>query len=349
MKLTDLTQHGGEWLRGAGPMNEIVISSRVRLARNIAGYPFLSRCGEDQQAEVAELLHQTILSAPVSSEMLYVDVDSASELDRQLLVERHLISRQHAEGKGARSVIISGDETIAVMVNEEDHLRIQVLRSGLQLEDGYREIDRLDDELEQRINFAFSGRFGYLTACPTNVGTGIRVSVMLHLPALKMTGEIEKVFQAARDMRLAIRGLYGEGTEAGGDFFQVSNQTTLGRTEREIIQDFRGQMIPDIIQFEHAARQSLLETSADAVDDKAFRALGALRSARQIDTAETMHLLSQLRLGINLRRLGDVELRTVNDLFLLTQPAHLQRIHNRTMDAKERAGVRAAFIRNRLN
>jgi protein arginine kinase len=349
VKFADLTQRGSEWLRGAGPMNEIVISSRVRLARNVAGYPFLARCSDEQRKELAQMLQEALLASPLASEVLYVDVEGAPDIDRQLLVERQLISRQQAEGKGARGVAITGNETTAVMVNEEDHLRMQVLRSGLQLDDAYQEIDRIDDEVEKRVHFAFSSRYGYLTACPTNVGTGIRVSVMLHLPALKMTGEIEKVFQAARDMRLAIRGLYGEGTEAAGDFFQVSNQTTLGRTEREIIKDFREQVIPDIIQFESAARGALLENRPEAIDDKAFRSLGLLRTSRLISSAETMHLLSNIRLGVNLGRIRDVELKAVNELFLLTQPAHLQKLHGRPMDANERSRVRAEFIRKRLN
>ena len=329
-------------------MNEVVISSRIRLARNIAGFPFLSRCTAAQRREIAQMLMERILESGIAPDMLYVDVNSAPELDRQLLVERHLISRQHAEGNGARGVAISGDETMAVMVNEEDHLRIQVLRSGLQLEDSFRDINRIDDELERRLNFAFSGRFGYLTACPTNVGTGIRVSVMLHLPALRLTGEIEKVFRAARDMRLAIRGLYGEGTEALGDFFQVSNQTTLGRSEEAIVEDFRDHIVPQIIDYERQARQGLLLTRRAAIDDKAFRALGILRSARLISSEETLSLLSHVRLGVNLQRIPGLELAVINELFLLTQPAHLQRIHGREMTPDERSEVRAEFIRRRL-
>ncbi len=348
MKLTDLTHRAGEWLRGAGPMNEIVISSRVRLARNVAGFPFLSRCSDAERGEIAAMLQETLLSTPIANEMLYVNVETASETDRHLLVERQLISRQMADGDGARGVAVSGDETVAVMVNEEDHLRIQVLRSGFQLEDGYRQIDEIDDELERRVTFVFNGRFGYLTACPTNVGTGIRVSVMLHLPALKMTGEIEKVFQAARDMRLAIRGLYGEGTEATGDFFQVSNQTTLGRTEQDIIRGFSDRIIPEIIQFEQLARQSLMKNKAAAIEDRVFRSLGILRSARLISSAETMHLLSHVRLGVNLGLAGDVDLKTVNELFLTTQPSHLQRIHGRELDPYQREKLRAEFIRKKL-
>lgn len=348
MKLTDLTTRAGEWLRGAGPMHDVVISSRVRLARNIAGYPFLSRCTPAQRGELAAMLSEKILAAGIADDMFYVDVEAASELDRLLLVERHLISRQHAEASGPRGVAISGDETVAVMVNEEDHLRIQVLRSGLQLLDIHDEIDRIDDELERRLSFSFSGRFGYLTACPTNVGTGIRVSVMLHLPALKMTGEIERVFRAARDMRLAIRGLYGEGTEAMGDFFQVSNQTTLGRSEGDIISDFRDHIIPQIIDYEHQARKSLAAQRLIAIDDRVHRSLSILRAARLISSEETMAHLSHVRLGINLQRVSDVKPQTVNELFLLTQPAHLQKLQGRAMEPNERAAARAAFIRRRL-
>jgi protein arginine kinase len=348
MRLADLAQRAGEWLRGEGPMQDIVISSRIRLARNLAGMPFLSRCSRDQQQELTSRLQREILGAPIAREMLYVDVAAAGELDRQLLVERHLISRQHGQGEQPRGVAVSGSETLSIMVNEEDHLRIQVLRSGLQLAEAVSEIMRVDDLLEERLPYAFHPRYGYLTACPTNVGTGLRVSVMLHLPGLKMTGEIEKVFRAARDMRLAVRGLYGEGTEATGDFFQVSNQTTLGRTEEQIVRDFRDVMVPSILEYERRARKSLLERRRTAMDDKVFRALALLRSARQIGSEETMYMLSLLRLGVNLGRIEDVDLKAVNELFLLTQPAHLQRMLGREMTSVERAEARATFIRQRL-
>ena len=349
MKLADLSQHLAQWLAGGGPLSEIVISSRIRLARNVAGYPFLPRCSSDQRRQLADLLEEAILAANVLEDPLRVDVEQAGELDRQLLVERQLISRQQAQGDGARRVLASGSEAVALMVNEEDHLRMQVLATGLQLESAYDTLDRVDDAVEARVPYAFSGRLGYLTACPTNVGTGIRVSVMLHLPALKMTGEIEKVFQAARDMRLAIRGLYGEGTEAGGDFFQVSNQTTLGRPERQVIRDFREQIVPDIIQYERQARQALLDRRGDVVDDKVFRSLGLLRSARLISTSETLFHLSLARLGVHLGRVRDVELRTINELFLFSQPAHLQKSLGREMNSEQRARARAELIRGKLN
>ncbi len=349
MKLSDLSHRLAQWLAGTGPLAEIVISSRIRLARNVAGFPFLSRCSEDQRRQIADTLQGAITAAGVLDDPLTVDVEQAVELDRQFLVERQLISRQHAAGSGARRMLANGAETVALMVNEEDHLRMQVLATGLQLESAYETIDRIDDAVEKRVAYAYSGRYGYLTACPTNVGTGIRVSVMLHLPALKMTGEIEKVFQAARDMRLAIRGLFGEGTEAGGDFFQVSNQTTLGRTEKQIIQDFREQIIPDIIQYEKVAREALVDRKTDVIDDKVFRSLGLLRCARLLSTSETLFHLSLIRLGVHLGRIRDLSLQTVNELFLFSQPGHLQKAAGREMTPDERAKARAEMIRAKLN
>src|SRR5688572_5734029 len=326
MKLSDLTQQAGEWLRGSGPMSEIVISSRIRLARNVAGYPFLARCSRNQRNGLEAKVRDTILGAQLAPQMLYVDLENAPDIDRTLLVERHLISKPHAAAEGARGVAIGESESVSIMVNEEDHLRVQVLRSGLQLEEAWEQINKIDDALEAKLDFSFHPRFGYVTACPTNVGTGIRVSVMLHLPALKLTGEIEKVFRAAKDMRLAVRGLYGEGTEATGDFYQISNQTTLGKSEDDIISDFKHTVIPKIIDYEHHARKTLVNDRTVALDDKVCRALGVLRFARLMASEETLFLLSHLRMGINLGRVKDIDLRTINELFLLTQPAHLQKI-----------------------
>src|SRR6478609_2653375 len=295
MKLSELTQHAGEWLRGSGPMSEIVISSRIRLARNVAGFNFLSRCTRHQRQALEAKVRQIILESGVAPQTFYVDLEQATDMDRQLLVERHLISKPHAAAEGARGVAIGENETVSIMGNEEDHLRLQVLRSGLQLEEAWDEITRIDDQLESKLDWAFHPRFGYLTACPTNVGTGIRVSVMLHLPALKLTGEIEKVFRAAKDMRLAVRGLYGEGTEATGDFYQISNQTTLGKTEDEIISDFKHLVIPKIIDYEHHARRTLLNDRTVALDDKIYRAMGLLKFARLLASEDVLFALSHLR------------------------------------------------------
>ena len=349
MKLSDLTQHAGEWLRGSGPMSETVISSRIRLARNVAGFNLLTRCTRHQRQALEQKVRQVVLDTGVAPKTLYVDLEQAPEVDRQLLVERHLISKPHAAAEGARGVAVGQDETASIMVNEEDHLRIQVLRSGLQLHEAWEQIGKVDDALEAKLDFAFHPRFGYLTACPTNVGTGIRVSVMLHLPALKLTGEIEKVFRAAKDLKLAVRGLYGEGTEATGDFYQISNQSTLGKAEDEIIEDFGRLVIPKIIDYEHHARKTLVSEKAVALDDKVSRALGLLRSARLMATDETLLLLSHLRMGVHMGRVKDVDLRTINELFLLTQPAHLQKMQGKKLEGDVRRAARADYIRARLN
>ena len=348
MKLSDLTSRAGEWLRGSGPRSEIVISSRIRLARNISGSPFLGKATRPQRQALEARVRDTILNAQLAPATLYVDLDGAPDVDRQLLVERHLISKQHAASEGARGVAVGQDETISIMVNEEDHLRIQVLRSGLQLEEAWEQISGIDDKLEAKLDFCFHPRFGYLTACPTNVGTGIRVSVMLHLPALKLTGEIEKVFRAAKDMRLAVRGLYGEGTEATGDFYQISNQTTLGKSEEEIISDFKNLVIPKIIDYETHARRTLLNDRTIALDDKVFRALGTLRSARLLGSEEVLFFLSHIRMGLNLGRIKDIELATINELFLLTQPAHLQKLQGKKLEGDHRRAARAEFVRRKL-
>jgi protein arginine kinase len=348
VKLSDLASGAGEWLRGNGPMSDIVISSRIRLARNVSGFPFLAKASRPDRSSLERRIRDVILAGGIGPQTLYVDLEAAPEVDRLLLVERHLISKQHAAGEGARGVAVGENETVAIMINEEDHLRIQVLRSGLQLEEAWDQVNQIDDKLESKLDFAFHPRFGYLTACPTNVGTGIRVSVMLHLPALKLTGEIEKVFRAAKELRLAVRGLYGEGTEATGDFYQISNQTTLGKSEEDIISDFKHIVIPKIIDYEHHARRTLLNDRTVALDDKIFRALGLLRFARLIASEDVLSALSHLRLGVNLGRIKDIDIRTINALFLLTQPAHLQKVQGKKLDGDARRAARSDYIRQRL-
>jgi protein arginine kinase len=348
MKLSDLPLQSGEWLSGTGPKHEIVVSSRVRLARNVASYPFLSKANRTQRTELHQVCRERLLHMASARPAFYVDMEKTDEVDRQLLVERHLISKQHAAGEGSRGVSISNDEAVSVMVNEEDHLRVQVLRSGLQLEEAWAEADRLDDALQEKLEFAFSQRFGFLTACPTNLGTGLRVSVMLHLPAMKLTGEIEKVFRAAKDMHLAVRGLYGEGTEAIGDYYQVSNQTTLGRSEEEILKEFNDEIIPKIILAEMDARQRLAAERPLALDDKIGRAVGVLKFARMLSSEETLFFLSHLRLGVVMGRVTGLDLATINKLFLNTQPAHLQRIVGKSLDGDARKAARAEFVRGEI-
>ncbi len=347
--LDEVVRHPGEWLRGVGPMHEIVISTRIRLARNIRGLPFLSRADADVKREISEAVTIATQRAERLKNLVHIDVEQLDELDRTLLVERHLISRQHADGSGSRGVVFHPSEASAIMINEEDHLRIQVMRSGLQIDEAWEDIDGIDDALEQHLDYAFDAQYGYLTACPTNVGTGLRVSVMLHLPALRLTNELEKVGQAAKDMKLAVRGLHGEGTEALGDFFQISNQITLGRSEDEIIDDFRSVVIPKIVEYESATREALKKNRPQALDDKIWRAFGLLKSARLISSQEALQYLSHVRMGLHVGRLTSIDLQTINELFLQVQPAHLQKLHGERLNGEQRSVERAAFIRARLH
>ena len=330
------------------PMADIVISSRIRLARNVAGFPFLPKADNVQRREIYRLLRDGIDRAHVADDLTFVDLETVDEVDRQVLVERHLISKQHAEAEGSRAVAFSPEETVSLMINEEDHLRMQVLRSGLQMDECWDVISRIDNTIEQHTDFAFHTRFGYLTACPTNVGTGIRVSAMLHLPALKLTGEMERAFRAAKDMHLAIRGLHGEGTEATGDLYQISNQTTLGKSEQEIISEFKHLIIPKLVEYEKRARQSLQRDRSTALDDKIWRAYGLLIHARTVSTEEALFLLSHVRMGVSLGRIDSLKLETLNDLFLMIQPAHLQKLAGKKLTGEERSVARADLIRKRL-
>ncbi len=329
-------------------MSDVVLSSRIRLARNLADHPFLTTANATERTEIYRAIADAVTSTTAGEDALLVDIEATDAIDREILVERHLIRRQHVDGEGSRGVTISPGETRALMINEEDHLRIQGLRSGLELETLWDDVSGVDDTLSHRLSFSFDRQFGYLTACPTNVGTGVRVSVMLHLPALKLTKEIERVARAARDMHLAVRGVQGEGTDAAGDFYQLSNQTTLGKTEPEIIQAFSGKIIPKIVDYERAARDSLVRHSPHRLDDKIWRAYGILCNARWIGSEETHSLLSPIRMGIHLGRFNKLDIPTLNELFLQTQPAHLQKLHDKTLEDDQRDVLRAEYIRRRL-
>jgi protein arginine kinase len=280
---------------------------------------------------------------------MWVDLHRSSEQDRALLMERHLISRNIAQADHPRGVAIADAESLSIMVNEEDHLRMQVLMPGLQLEEVYRRLDTVDDALERRLDYAFSERWGYLTACPTNVGTGLRLSVMLHLPGLKLTKEIEKVRRSAKDLNLAVRGYYGEGSESAGDFYQISNQITLGRDEGELLEDFQASVLPQIIDYERIARQMLLDDSRRRLCDRVYRAIAVLRNARLIGIEEAMRHLSKVRLGIHVGLLEDVSIHSVNRLFLLAQDAHLRLHHDDPdLEGEDLLAARAEVIRAAL-
>ena len=353
---------GAEWLRGEGELSDVLLSSRVRLARNLAGRLFATKATRRDRQETLDVCREWLMRAELASKMIWVDLHGSSPLDRALLVERHLISKNHSKGKGTnpnedpRGVAISvPDERLSIMINEEDHLRIQAIRSGLSLSQAWADIDSVDDKIESKLDYAFSPRFGYLTACPTNVGTGVRLSAMLHLPALRLTGELEKVKRAAQDMSLAVRGFYGEGSEAVGDLFQISNQTTLGKSEQQILQDLEGDILPKVVEYERLARRELLAKRRVGLEDQVWRAWGALSNARLMNTDEAMQALSLVRLGATMGLLRGAsgtqdspDPRTINQLMLLVQPAHLQRAVGRELDQEQRRVARASLLRSRL-
>ena len=347
MSVDHLTGGCGEWLKGCGPESDIVISSRIRLARNLADFPFIRRCTDFDRARIESAITEHMRSDPSLNQLTLIDVADLELLDRQFLVERQLISREHADGDGARAVAIDQQESISLMINEEDHLRIQVMKSGLDLADAWKQINLVDDQLEKRVNYAFHPDLGYLTACPTNVGTGMRVSVMVHLPALVITNQIEKVFNSLQKIGLAVRGLYGEGSQAMGDFYQISNQATLGRSEEELIKRV-GDIVPSVISYERKARDLLVSDGQHDLLDKVSRAYGTLQSATQISSEETMHLLSTVRMGINLGLIGDIEIPTINKLFIHTQPAHLQKMRGGELDSSHRNRERADYLQRQL-
>jgi len=344
IKLDSLTTSIGEWLKGTGPESDIVMSSRVRLARNLAHYPFVGRASDQERGEVEQFLRSRLMQLPSRLTLEYVDVGGLGELDRQFLVERQLISREHAEAAGSRGVAIDPREQLSLMVNEEDHLRIQCVHSVLDLEAVWQQIAAVDDEIENVVPYAFHSRWGYLTACPTNVGTGIRVSVMLHLPALVITRQIDKVFRSLHKISLAVRGLYGEGSQAFGDFYQISNQTTLGKTEQELIAQV-ADVVPVLIDYERRARDFLVRETEQNIHDQVSRAYGILRTAQTITAEETMQLLSRVRMGVLLGLLDDVDVADINLLLVRTQPAHLQKLRGVELDTKDRNIERARFLR----
>jgi protein arginine kinase len=330
-----------------GPHDKIVMSSRVRLARNLKGSAFPGWAKKPERIQILDLIRPAVESLPEMSDSFSETMDSLSSLDKQVLVERHLISREHAAKSAGSGLVFTRDELLCVMINEEDHLRMQALRPGLQLKEAWAAIDRVDTELEGRLDYAFHNDLGYLTACPTNLGTGIRVSAMLHLPGLVLAEQINPIIQSVNKLGLAVRGLYGEGTEALGNVFQVSNQMTLGEAEAAIVERL-DKVLSQIIEHEENSRQTLLEKKAKMVYNHIGRAYGILANAHSISSKETMNLLSLLRLGVDLELFPGTERSLSDELFLLTQPAHLQRQHSEKMSPEERDLLRADMVRERL-
>lgn len=347
VKLEELAGKCGEWLRGSGPNSDIVVSSRIRLARNVADFPFMRRCSPADRNSIERSLRERLERISEWDSVSYIDVNSLGEMDRQFLVERQLISREHADAEGSRGVLVDASEKFSVMINEEDHLRIQVMHSGLDLQAAWERINHIDDLIEQHVTYAFHEQLGYLTACPTNVGTGMRVSVMLHMPALVLTHHLERVFRSLHHINLAVRGLYGEGSQAMGDFYQISNQITLGKSEEELIAQV-SEVAQVLIAYERKARDHMVENKLKELHDRVSRAFGVLCTAQTISSEETMSLLSSVRMGVNLGLIHDVEIPTVNKLFIHTQPAHLQKLRGAPLNTADRNIERAVYLQRHL-
>jgi protein arginine kinase len=333
--------------RRKGPHDRIVMSSRVRLARNIRDAAFPGWAKKPERVRVLDLIRPAIESLADMKDSFSDAMDSLSTLDKQILVERHLISREHAAKSAGSGLVLNRDESLCVMINEEDHLRMQALRPGLQLRQAWSAIDQADSVLEKKLDYAFNPELGYLTACPTNLGTGIRVSAMLHLPGLVLAEQINPIIQSVNKLGLAVRGLYGEGTEALGNVFQVSNQMTLGESEGQIVERLE-KVLAQIIEHEENARATLLEKKPKMVFNHIGRAYGILANAHSISSKETMNLLSLMRLGVDVGLFPGVERGLVDELFIMTQPAHLQKQHSEKLSAEERDLLRADMVRERL-
>ena len=332
----------------SGPHDKVVLSSRVRLARNIRGVPFPGHARKADRVRAFETLMPAVQSLnQVGSDAFAESMEKLSQNEKKVLVERHLISREH-EAKGVGSgIVLNREETLCLMVNEEDHLRMQALRPGLQLGQAWMSLDSVDTDLESRLEIAFSEQYGFLTACPTNLGTGIRVSAMLHLPGLVLGEQINQIIQAVSKLGLAVRGLFGEGTEALGNVFQVSNQMTLGESELEIVERIN-KVLLQIIEHEENARLTLLEKKAKVLFNHIGRAYGTLANAHSISSKETMNQLSLLRLGVDIGMIPGTPKSLVDELFLLSQPAHLQLKTPDKLDAEQRDMLRSDMLRDRM-
>lgn len=338
----------GTWLLGTGPESDIAICTRVRLARNLQGFPFAPCLEETQARQLYEFVVGRLKQTGLPEKLDVLDLESVDELERTVLVERHLISRELAASKRRSGVAVDAEESVAIMIGEEDHLRVQVFAPGLQTEAAWQRAERLDDALLQRLPMAWSEEFGFLTSCPTNTGTGLRLSVMLHLPGLVWSDEIDKATNTAQKIHLAVRGLYGEGSRALGDFYQVSNQVTLGRDEAKIQNDVL-LAVGSMVKWEREVRAALLRGVARVRTlDRVHRALGTLERAQILTSEEALGCLSALRFGLEEELVDGFEVAAINRALLLSQPGHLQRHTREALKPDERDQRRAQLLRDVL-
>jgi protein arginine kinase len=350
----DFITNKDSWLSGRGPESEIIFSSRIRLARNISGCNFPLRNSEAQKSKTLATVREICPHIKLLKNSIFVAMEDVDDLDSQLLLERHLISQEHKKAAKGKGLIVSRNEEISIMINEEDFLRMQVISSGFDLKHCWDVLDSIDSDFSRRISFAFLADLGYLTACPTNVGTGMRASCMLHLPALMLTKRINKILELLSRISFTARGLFGEGTQALGNFFQISNQVSLGVSEEELIDNLIG-VVNQVKDQEIASRELLRKKYKMSLADNVWRALGILRNCRLINSKEALSHLSILSLGLDLGIIKSSDLATngqgkelINSLFLMIQPAHLQKMEGKPLKESERDHIRAEFLRKAL-
>ncbi len=337
----------GRWLTREDSYSDVIISSRIRLARNLNGYPFPHRAKKELLDEVVGKVDAACRNTRLLSAATYLKISNLSEWESKCLIERRLASPQFVNSKKPALLVIAPEEAVSIMVNEEDHLRIQTLAAGLGITEAWRVISNLDDELGDELAYSFSSQFGYLTACPTNIGTGLRVSVFVHLPSLALTEKINSLLSDLPTSEIAVRGFYGEGTDSLGNIFQISNQLTLGRTEKGVIKRMVD-ISKKIVEMERAARSALLSKNRIKLEDTVYRALGIMQKARLMSSIEAMNLISAIRLGLECGIVNTVTRLALNQLMVLVQPAHLQKVFKRDLEWQERDMYRASFMREYL-
>jgi len=336
------------WTAHSCNCNDIVISSRIRLARNLEHYSFPQNLGKSKAMEIRDMVTLALKNSTEVEDFQVLNLENLEAIDRQVLMEKHLISPAMTQGEAGTALAVNGDESVAVMINEEDHLRIQCFYPGLQLKAAWQKADAVDDLLERKLLYAYDEKIGYLTACPTNIGTGLRASVMVHLPALALQGSLNEVLTMLGKLGLAVRGLYGEGSEAWGNFFQISNQATLGKSEEQILLHLQ-QVVEQVTTLELRARELLQKENSMMLEDYIWRSYGVLSYARNMSTPEAMELLSRLRLGVSLHVIGNVDCCLLNQLLVAIQPAFLQRSQKRQLTPLDRDAERARVIRLALS
>lgn len=344
-----INQAVSSWMSAEGPDSDIVLSSRIRLARNINEYKFPTLFSNEEAQEIIRTMESSLVqhSIPDLGQLELLRMDDLQPVQKRVLMEKHLISPHLVENSALGACLLSENEEVCIMINEEDHLRIQCLYPGFQVSEALALADRIDDELESHINYAFDEKVGYLTSCPTNVGTGLRASVMMHLPGLALTQQMNRIIPAINQLGLVVRGTYGEGSEALGNIFQISNQITLGKSEEDIVEDLKG-VVSQLISQERLARGALAKTSNIQLEDRVYRSLGVLTHSRIIESKEAASCLSDVRLGIDMGYIENISKNILNELMILTQPGFLQQYAGGALRPNERDILRASLIRERI-